>query len=479
MTRPLHLQTDAVALRTQLDLGELSATQLLERQLARLDATQALVNGATAILRTQAREQLAQLEQQEQLSKAPRGPLYGLPCSVKETFGMAGHNVTAGSMRMTPQKHTRDSTVVARIKAAGAIVIARGNVPEFAMTGETTNLRFGRTNNPIDVARVAGGSSGGEGALVGSGAAVFGLGSDILGSIRIPAAFCGVVGFKPCSTAVDGEGTWPHVVGESANWLGIGPLARSVRDARLVYGVIADQAPPPPASVEGMRLIGPDGFPFRIDDGAIGTALAAAQQALLGAGLRREPAGKAAFADVGSLFFKVPAAILHDCADEWQRLLSTPEAGRFNVWGEALRQLTGRATIDRGLFLWLLQNATLAQAIKPHSERAARKLAATFEQARARYRALLGSDGVLLLPPLGMLAPRHGDMNRKTLRPGPNGLVTPITFCNYCDLPAISIPAWKHVDRATGLAPAVMLACAPGAEGRLLDAAAVVEAALN
>lgn len=474
MTRPTYLQPDAVALRTMLDHGELSAAQLLERQLARLEATQPTINGATAILRTQAQEQLAQLD-----DSARRGPLYGLPCSVKETFGMAGHNVTAGSMRMAPQPHTRDSAVVARLKAAGAIVIARGNVPEFAMTGETTNPRFGRTSNPIDAARVAGGSSGGDGALVGSGAAVFGLGSDILGSIRIPAAFCGVVGFKPCSTAVDGTGTWPLVQGETAHWLGIGPLARSVRDARLVYGVIAEQAPPPPVPVAGLRLIGPDGFPFRIEDGAIATALAAARGALLDAGLRRDTAGGSGFSDVGSLFFKVPAAILHDSAAAWQRLLSTPEAGRFNVWGEALRQLTGRATIDRGLFLWLLQNATLAQAIKPHSAAAARRLAATFEQARARYRALLGSDGILLLPPLGMLAPRHGAMNRKTLRPGPNGLVTPITFCNYCDLPAISIPAWKFQDRATGLAPAVMLACAPGAEGTLFDAAAVVEAALN
>ncbi|GAB2880008.1 amidase [Pseudoduganella ginsengisoli] len=473
MTRPAHLQPDAVALRMMLDHGELSAAQLLERQLARLDATQPTINGATAILRTQAQQQLAQLD------AMPRGPLYGLPCSVKETFGIAGHNVTAGSMRMAPQMHAQDSAVVARLKAAGAIVIARGNVPEFAMTGETTNPRFGRTSNPIDPQRVAGGSSGGDGALVGSGAAVFGLGSDILGSIRIPAAFCGVVGFKPCSTAVDGAGTWPTVTGETANWLGIGPLARSVRDARLVYGVIAEQAPPPPATVAGMRLIGPDGFPFRVEDAAISLALAAAQRALLDAGLRADGSGKAAFADVTGLFFNVPAAILHDSADEWRRLLSSPEAGPFNVWGEALRQLTGRATIDRGLFLWLLQDATLAQAIKPHSVSAARKLAATFEQARARYRALLGNDGVLLLPPLGMLAPRHGAMNRKTLRPGPNGLVTPITFCNYCDLPAISIPAWKYQDRATGLAPAVMLACAPGAEGRLFDAAAVVEAALN
>ncbi len=473
MTRPSHLLPDAVSLRAMLERGDLSATQLLERQLARLDATQPAINGATAILRTQARQQLAALD------GAPRGPLYGLPCSVKETFGMAGHNVTAGSLRMAPQLHERDADVVARLRAAGAIIVARGNVPEFAMTGETTNPRFGRTNNPIDVERVAGGSSGGDGALVGSGAAVFGLGSDILGSIRIPAAFCGVVGFKPCSTAVSGEGTWPQVAGETANWLGIGPLARSVRDARLVYDVIAREPLPPPAPLAGLRVIGPDGFPFRIEDRAIDAALAAARQALESAGVRRDTAGPGVFADVGSLFFKVPAAILHDSAATWRRLLSTPEAGPFHVWGEALRQLTGRATIDRGLFLWLLQDATLAQAIKPHSERAARRLAATFEQARARYRALLGRDGLLLLPPLGMLAPRHGAMNRKTLRPGPNGLVTPITFCNYCDLPAISIPAWRHRDSATGLAPAVMLACAPGAEGRLLDAATVVEAALN
>ncbi|MBJ7313227.1 amidase [Rugamonas sp. CCM 8940] len=458
---------DAVALKQQLERGESSAAELLRQHLARLDATQGALNGATQVLRDEAAEAVRQ---------ARPGPLAGLPCTVKETFGIAGQSITAGSLRMTPQPQAADASVVAKLRAAGAIVIARSNVPEFAMTGESSNPRYGRTNNPLDPSRVAGGSTGGEGALVGSGASAFGLGSDILGSIRIPAAFCGLVGFKPASGAVDGTGTWPQIDGHTASWLGIGPITRSVRDARMVYQVIAERAPAPPAPLAGLRLIGPAGFPYSVESPCIGAALASAQTALGQEGMRPETA---AFGDVGQLFFRMPSMILHDAAPSWQRLLSTPEAGRFNVWGEALRQLTGRATIDPGLFMWMLQGATLGQFIKPRGAAQLARLIATFEAARAHYRGLLGADGILLLPTLGMLAPKHGGMNRKTLRPGPNGLMTPITFCNYCDLPTIAVPAWRHADPASGLAPSVMLACAPGAEGHLFDAAAAVEAALN
>lgn len=458
---------DATDLKQLLERGERSAADLLRQHLARLDATQGALNGATQVLREEAAEALRQ---------ARPGPLAGLPCSVKETFGIAGHSITAGSRRMTPQPQAVDAAVVAKLRGAGAIVMARSNVPEFAMTGETSNPRYGRSNNPLDPSRVAGGSTGGEGVLVGSGASAFGLGSDILGSIRIPAAFCGLVGFKPSSAAVDGAGTWPQIDGHSAGWLGIGPITRSVRDARMVYQVIAERAPAPPAPLAGLRLLGPAGFPYKSESPCIDAALAAAQDALGRAGMRPEAAS---FGDVGKLYFRMPSLILHDAAPSWQALLSTPQAGRFNVWGEALRQLTGRASIDPGLFMWMLQGATLGQFIKPRGTAQLARLVATFEAARAHYRGLLGADGILLLPTLGLLAPKHGGMNRKTLRPGPNGLMTPITFCNYCDLPAIAVPAWRHADPATGLAPSVMLACAPGAEGHLFDAAVAVEAALN
>ena len=92
---------------------------------------------------------------------------------------------------------------------------------------------------------------------------------------------------------------------------------------------------------------------------------------------------------------------------------------------------------------------------------------------------LLGSDGILLLPTIGVLAPKHGQMNRASLRPGVNGTVTAMTFCNYMNLPAITVPAWKDPDPETGLVPGVMLASAPGAEAALLDAAAALEEGIS
>ena len=170
--------------------------------------------------------------------------------------------------------------MVRRLKAAGAVIIARSNIPEFAMTGESTNLRFGRCNNPHDITRVAGGSSGGEGALVGSGSSVFGIGSDILGSIRIPAAFCGTVGFKAHSKAIDNSGTWPVLKTSLKDWLGYGPLCRSVRDAQLIYNVLAEK-PSPETSEIFKNLIIPEGFPITYRQSCIKDAVKTAHEAVL------------------------------------------------------------------------------------------------------------------------------------------------------------------------------------------------------
>jgi Asp-tRNA(Asn)/Glu-tRNA(Gln) amidotransferase A subunit family amidase len=461
------LMPDATSYLERLSTGQLSAQTLVDQQLAALHASQPTLNACTSILDETARQQAA----------APRpGPLSGLPITIKETFGLAGTSITAGSLRMRPQEQAQDAAVVTRMRNAGAIVVARSNVPEFAMTGETTNPRYGRTNNPLDLTRVAGGSTGGEAALVGSGASLLGLGSDILGSIRIPSAFCGVVGFKPASAAVDKSGTWPSVAGYADNWLAVGPITRSVRDARLVYNVIARTPLASPAPLEGMRLLMPDHFPYRVEQPCIQDALNAALSYLVKAGLTPETP---AFDDVPRMFTRSGDVILHDCAAGWQTLLSPHGAPRFNVWQEAWRQVTSRPSIDPGLFAWLLHASLLGRLSMPRNERQMAKLAAAFDAMRAHYLALLGNDGVLVLPTLGMLAPKHKEMNRKTLRPGLNRLMTPLTFCNYCDLPAIAIPAWRYADAATGLPPSVMVICAPGTESRLFDVAAALEAQLN
>jgi aspartyl-tRNA(Asn)/glutamyl-tRNA(Gln) amidotransferase subunit A/fatty acid amide hydrolase 2 len=465
------LEPDATALLADLRRGVLTVSRLVESHLARIERTQAQMNGATQIFRDQAMALAEQLDRAGDKSL----PLFGLPCSVKETFGLAGHQVTAGSLRMAPEPHTQDAEIVRRLKAAGAVVIARSNVPEFAMTAESTNLRFGRTSNPLDLQRVAGGSSGGEGALVGAGGSAFGVGSDILGSIRIPAAFCGVVGFKPHSGAVDQRGTWPAVTGNTRRWLALGPLTRSVRDAELVYNVIAGQPTPastPSPSAAAGRLVAPQNFPLTMREQCIGQALATATQALLEQGYREDPQD---FSATRQLYLQIPKLILDDFYDGWIRLLSAPPHGRFSPFKELLAQWSGRPTIDAGLLRWTL----LGPLLKPRSAAKVAAIAAQFDEARVHFHAMLGVDGVLVLPTLGLLAPMHGQMNRQSLKPGVNGLFTAHTMGNYLDLPAIAIPAWRFQDRLTGLPPSISVLCAPGGEAQLFAAARRIEAALN
>lgn len=453
---------DAVSLLAALRQGEFTSEQLVLDHLDRLEQAQARINGATRIFRGEALAAARWLDQAGDRSL----PLFGLPFSVKETFGLAGEQVTAGSMRMRPEPHRRDAEIVRRLKEAGAIVIARSNVPEFAMTAESNNLRFGRTNNPLDASRVAGGSSGGEGALVGSRSSVFGVGSDILGSIRIPAAFCGVVGFKPHSGAVDTAGTWPTVTGNTQSWLALGPLTRSVRDAQLVYGVIAGASAPEAAR---SRLVTPDGLPLKMDAPCIAAALAAARAALLADGYREQ---RQDFSSTRDLYLQIPKLILDDFYDGWIRMLSG--AARFSPWGELLAQILGQPTIDGGLLRWML----IAPLLKPRSAAKVAAIAQRFGAARAHYHAMLGADGVMVLPTLGLLAPPHGAMNRLSLKPGVNGRFTAHTMGNYLDLPAIAIPAWKFRDPASGLPPSISVLCAPGAEAKLFSAAKRIEAAL-
>jgi Asp-tRNA(Asn)/Glu-tRNA(Gln) amidotransferase A subunit family amidase len=443
--------------------GEQTAEAVVREHLDRLLSGQASLNGATHVL---AEEALAE-------ARSPRpGPLSGLPVSIKETFCLAGHEVTAGSRVRPPTRCADDAEAVLRLREAGAIVIARSNVPEFAMAGETDNFLFGRSANPLNPDRTCGGSSGGEGVLVASGGSALGLGSDILGSIRIPAAFCGVVGFKPTSDAVSKAGSWPS--GDDRlfvdSWLAAGPLARSVRDARLAYGVLAarrvetGQLP--------TRILSGPGLTWRVDQPCIEAAVAAARASLERAGLEQDAAP---LPDVRVLFNAVIRILGHELVPHLKAQLADSRGRGFSVTAELGRRLVGRGQIYPGL-LQLLSLGPIVRAAMPGGVNRARE---TVLGARLRIRDVLATDGVIVAPTVGMLAPRHGMMNRQTLKPGVNLRMTALIFCNCMDLPAISVPAWRHTDTETGLVPGVMLVGAPGAEGRLLEAAELVEAAVS
>jgi Asp-tRNA(Asn)/Glu-tRNA(Gln) amidotransferase A subunit family amidase len=176
-------------------------------------------------------------------------PLEGVPVSVKDAINTAGLRTVAGSRLFTSNVPVSDATAVRRLKAAGAIVLGKTNVPECALDWRTNNPVFGRTNNPWNPAYSPGGSSGGEAAAVAAGCSAGGLGTDLGGSIRVPAHFCGVCGLRPTPGRVSAHGfalpqTGPFTLSHS-----FGPIARSVEDLALLFAALAGFDPCDPISV--------------------------------------------------------------------------------------------------------------------------------------------------------------------------------------------------------------------------------------
>jgi len=183
----------------------------------------------------QARKAEAELLAQENV-----GPLHGLPVTVKDTIDTAGLRTTSGSRLFAENIPRHDAPAVARLKAAGVIILGKTNTPEMAMPYETDNAVFGRTNNPHDPLMTPGGSSGGEAAAIAACLSPAGLGSDLSGSIRVPAHFCGIAGLKPTTGRVPMDGHTPAATGPLALGACIGPMARTVEDLALLFKVLAD-----------------------------------------------------------------------------------------------------------------------------------------------------------------------------------------------------------------------------------------------
>lgn len=171
-------------------------------------------------------------------------PLYGVPITIKEAFQVAHMSLTGGLIGRKDIIANKDAIVVHKLRNAGAIILGTTNTPELCFCQETENKLYGRTNNAWDLTKSAGGSSGGEGAILGVGGSVVGIGSDIGGSIRFPSHFNGVCGFKSGQYQIPSEGHFPDTPNSiQARMFGIGPMGKSVRDLELVYSIIAEHVP--------------------------------------------------------------------------------------------------------------------------------------------------------------------------------------------------------------------------------------------
>jgi aspartyl-tRNA(Asn)/glutamyl-tRNA(Gln) amidotransferase subunit A len=214
--------------------GTTTPVQVIEEAFATIAAQDAEIHAFLHIYED-AREAAKQATEAIKRDGAATPPLTGIPVALKNNILVAGKVVTAGSKMLEQYTGTYDATIVTRLKEAGAIIIGDTNMDEFAMGSSTENSAFGPTKNPVDVSRVPGGSSGGSAAAVAMGAVPVAIGTDTGGSIRQPASYCGIVGFKPTYGAVSRYG----LVAMGSSLDQAGPLTHTVADAELVHGIIA------------------------------------------------------------------------------------------------------------------------------------------------------------------------------------------------------------------------------------------------
>ena len=240
----------ARAIRT----GQRSATELVEVQLSRIEKFNPALNAIVTLDGDNARCRAREADRAIAAGK-PWGPLHGVPITVKDSFDTARLRTTSGYRPFRGRVPVEDAAPVARLREAGAIILGKTNLPTFANGLQTDNALFGRTNNPWDPRRTPGGSSGGAAAAISAGLSFLEFGSDIGGSIRIPAHFCGVYGLKATAGRIAGKG---HVHVASARrspaptgceglfeLASFGPMARSIEDLELVLPIVSEPCTPP------------------------------------------------------------------------------------------------------------------------------------------------------------------------------------------------------------------------------------------
>lgn len=340
---------EATVLAGQIRRGEVSAREVLEAHLARIEATNADVNAITELCIDRAQAEACAAD--DRLVRGDSiGPLHGLPIAHKDLIETAGIRTTFGSTAFANYTPTTDAPVVARASGAGAIMLGKTNTPEFGTGGHTRNALFGLTRNPVDIHRSAGGSSGGSAAALAAGYCPLATGTDMAGSLRIPASFCGVVGFRPTPGAV------PHAPNRLPYfpYAVPGPMGRTVGDVKLLFDVLAGASLLDPLSsigqctrdaaiaVESLRMAWcPDAFGLPVEP-EVRQVLANAAQTI--SGLVGLETSQLVLPDVDELFrtwrawyYRVNFASLADSE-------SLSEATRFEI--ERGRRLTA-ADLER------------------------------------------------------------------------------------------------------------------------------------
>lgn len=462
------LTASATDLARRIRMGEVTSAQVVGAHIEHARRVNPVVNAIVEdrydLAMDEARAADARVRR---AGSAPLPVLHGVPCTIKEAFALEGMPNTSGLVARKGLRAAEDATAVARLRAAGAIPIGVTNVSELCMWMESDNRVYGRTNNPYDPRHTAGGSSGGEGAIIGAGASPFGLGSDVGGSIRMPAYFNGVFGHKPTGGLVPGTLQYPNAEGRARRYVTTGPIARRAEDLMPLLRILAgpdgiddcaDITLEDPADVDladlDVLVVESNGFIDPSPELVETLERAAGHLESLGARVR------------WGRFER-----LRHSLRIWASMLSAESATSFST----LLADGGELDVGRELMLWLAGRsehttpaiglALVERLPAMRGPAAARWIEMGAELARELVDAM-GPKGVMLYPPYARTVPRHGAPLRGLL----HWIYTAIL--NVLELPSTAAPLGFD---GAGLPLGIQIVAPHGADHRSIAVAMAIE----
>src|SRR5215217_9155111 len=433
--------------------GEVSPVEVAEAHLERISrlnpALNAIVTLAPDLI------ERARAAESELMRGDNRGELHGVPITIKDTIDTAGLRTTSGSKMHDDYVPQTDAPVVARLKGAGAIILGKTNPAEMAMDYTSDNPVFGRTNHPLNPDLTPGGSSGGEAVAIATHMSPGGIGSDLAGSVRIPAHFCGVCGLKPTTGRVPGEMQFPPSIGPYSLGAVIGPLARTASDLRLLFAALSkDPFERRTLDLRGVR------FTWYTDDGVApvtdetARAVAAAAQALSDAGLiveeRRPPHVERGNELWLKVFSRASVVQLRGIYKGHEN-----EGGSFVSWRLGTAEHTPAPPLDEYIAGWM-------------------------ERDRLREELVQWMETTpIIIAPVGATPAYPHDTLKVTVRDTTMGTFRAFSYAqtfSVFNLPVVTVPAGRSND---GLPIGVQIAGLPFAEEMILAAAEIVGTALS
>jgi len=452
---PALTHLPAVEIARLVAARQVSCTEVVEAHLARIEALNQELNAVTVVLDGPAQAEATAIDARIAAGE-PVGPLVGVPFSVKENIDVAGLPTTWGVPALAKAVPPQDAPAVERMRAAGAILVARTNLPDMALRIHTDSSLHGLTRNPWNMTRTTGGSSGGEAVALATGMSAVGLGTDLGGSLRSPATACGVVSIRPTIGRVAQAGTFPSEDPLLYSQLMSvhGPLGRRVADVRAALGVVAGAHPRDPWSVT-VPLDAPD-HPVRValvaepPGGSTDPVVADAVRAAAGT-----------LEDAGYIIEEVTPPRYEEAAPTWTQFVVTDVASVLT----RVRSIMGPAGLP---FL----DAIVAQF--PPLDAAGFSAVMSTRLGIARAWSLFFADYPLVLSPTWTQLPFEIGADES-----PEGalaaleLLRPVLPANLMGLPSVCVPA--GLDTPTGLPIGVLVTGARYTETLCLDAAAVIE----